>query len=85
MAGSTTPIVLMGATTMLADYLNDHKVEWRVAIATAIGAGIFSVAENLDTEVVTAMAWLFFVGSLVVPVSGRPASVVVFQQAWSKS
>lgn len=67
MAQSTAPILLTGGTTMLAEYLVNKGVQWRIALATGIGAGIFALLEKASGEIAVGLAWVVFVGAMVTP------------------
>lgn len=84
MAASTTPIVLTGAVTMLADYLQGEGVKWNVAVATGIAAGVFALLEKADPPLVAGLAWVAFVGSMVAPRSKGKPPVEVFLSQWQK-
>ena len=83
MSASTTPIVVAGSMTMLADYMQGRGVQYRVALATGIAATIFSLVEPVDPGLVAGIAWLAMIGSLVVSrPNGAPSPVEVFLKKW---
>jgi hypothetical protein len=85
MSATTTPIVLTGGVTMLSDYMNGRGVEFRVALATGIAAGIFGLFEKADPQLAVGLAWVVFVTSLIVPhANGTPSPVETFLKEWSK-
>jgi hypothetical protein len=59
MAATTGPIVAVGAITMAnRSVFNNMPVDWRVPVATAIAAGLFSLAEKAIGGAAVALAWL---------------------------
>lgn len=84
MARSTTPILLTGASTMLADYMQGKGVQWKVAVATGIAAGILALAEPAEPELIVGLAWVAFLGAMVAPRKGGQPPVEVFLSQWQK-
>lgn len=84
MAGSTTPIVLTGAATLLADYMQGQGVKWNVALGTGIAAGVFALIERVDPPMITGLAWVAFIGSMVAPRKTGNPPVEVFLNQWNK-
>jgi hypothetical protein len=83
MSASTTPILLTGGTTMFAEYLGGKGVDYRVALGTGIAAFIFSLAENLNSQLFTGIAWLAFVGSLIITHPDGINPMTEFTKKWS--
>jgi hypothetical protein len=83
MAASTAPVLLTGGATMLADYLNGKGVEFRVALATGIAAGLLALMEEADAPAAVGIAWLAFAASMITPRSnGTPSPAQTFLTAW---
>ena len=70
--------------TLLADYMQGQGVQWRVAVATGLAAGVFGLLEKMDPPLVTAIAWVAFVGSMVAPRTTGSPPAEVFLNAWNK-
>lgn len=84
MATSTVPILLTGGTTMLADYMAGHGVQYKTALATGIAAGIFALLEELDAPLITGVAWIAFVTSLITTHANGVNPVTTFAATWNK-
>jgi hypothetical protein len=83
MARSTTPVVLAGSVTMLSDYMQGKGIEWKVALATGIGAGILALVEQADAQVAVGIGWIAFFATLVMKhPNGAPSPVTVFLKEW---
>lgn len=83
MAQSTTPILLTGGLTALSDYMQKQGVQWKVLLATGIAAAIFSVAEPVNPPLITGVAWLVFLGSMIAPRKGSQPPIEVFLAQWN--
>lgn len=58
MADSTTPIIAVGAITMVnRSIFNGKPVDWKVPIATGISVGMFALLEKAVPKMAVALAW----------------------------
>lgn len=59
MAASTGPVLAIGAITVAnRTVFNEEPMDWRIPIATAIAAGLFSLLERVIGTGAVALAWL---------------------------
>lgn len=68
MAGSTGPILAIGAITVANQSLvNDHPIDWRVPIGAGLAALAFGGLESAApsySRVITQVAWIALITSL---------------------
>jgi hypothetical protein len=84
MAASTTPIVLAGGATVIADYIEHKGIQWRVLVATGLAAGAFALIEKADPPLVVGIAWIAFIGSMIAPrPNGQLPPAEVFLNQWN--
>ena len=76
MADAATLIVATGGITIANDVIfNKQPMNWKVPIATGIGALIFAGAQSAVGEPAVLLAWLVLIGSLLyTPSGGKPFS-----------
>lgn len=85
MAGSTGPILAAGAVVVFNGVIihaqppTDHA---RTAVATLIAAGGLSLLERPFPQLAVALAWLVFVGTLMVRVDPRTPSPIESFAQW---
>lgn len=83
MSRTTGPILAIGAITLAnAVLLHNRPVDFRVPIATAAAALVFSGAERLWEDGAVGLAWVALVTTLVVPIDPTVPSPIVSAQAW---
>jgi len=69
MAGSTGPVLVMGAITLVnASVVHDRPVDWRIPIATGLTAGLLALLEKGAPQAAVGLAWLALMTSVLVPV-----------------
>jgi hypothetical protein len=86
MSNSTAPILLAGGATAVADYMEGEGIKWQVLLATGLAAGVFALLEKTDPPLITGVAWIAFIGTLLAPhkIAGKDSSVVqVFLNQWN--
>jgi hypothetical protein len=72
MAKTTGPVLAIGGITMANQtLLNNKPVDWRVAIATGISAGLFALLERAWEQGAVALAWLGLVTILLVRIDPK--------------
>lgn len=64
---TTGPILAVGAITLANRVvLNDKPFDWRIPVATGIAAGVFALAEKVNADIATGLAYLALVAVLFV-------------------
>lgn len=59
MSESTTPVLAIGAITMVnRSVFNDEPWDWRIPIATGISVGLFAALEKPFPKMSVGLAWL---------------------------
>ena len=86
MAQAGNIILAVGAMTVTNDVLfNKQPMNWKVPIATAIGALMFTGFQSAAGEPAVLLAWLALVGSLLyTPKTGKPLAVNLSNWATGK-
>lgn len=84
MAKSTGPILVMGTVTLVnASIIHSKPVDWRIPIATGLTAGIAALAEKGFPALVTGLAWLALMATLLVRVQPDvPSPTETFLTYW---
>lgn len=86
MAETTAPIVLAGAITAVSDYMQGRGWQWRTVLATGLAAGSFALLEKVNAGLAVPLAWLAFVGSMIIPrANGTDGPAAAFLHAWNSS
>lgn len=83
MAESTGPILAIGAITMAnRSIFHDEPVDWKIPVATAIAAGMFSLMEQAVGEWAVRVAWIALVSSLLTRLEPTVPSPAESALAW---
>lgn len=68
MADAPTLIIATGAITVANNViLNKQPMNWKIPIATGIGALMFAGLQSASREPAVMLGWLVLVGSFIVP------------------
>lgn len=83
MAESTGPILAIGAITLAnRSVFNDKEIDWKVPIATAIAAVLFSGAERAVGRTAVGLAYLALVAVVFVRTDPKVPSPAESALAW---
>lgn len=87
MSKTLGPVLAMGAITVGNEVIvNGNPFDFRVPIATAIAAGMFSLAEKAMPRAAEGLAWLALVTVLFVRINKNvPAPAESFADWWKKN
>lgn len=86
MAKSTGIILAVGGVTIFNDVvLNNEDVDFRVPVATAFGAVVFSLLEKVNKEITVGFAWVALLTVLLARVNpNKPAPVETLLKMWNE-
>jgi len=85
-AQSTGIILAVGGVTMFNDVvLNNEPIDWRVPIATAFGAMVFSLLEKVNQKLTVGVAWVALLTVLLARVNpNKKAPVETLLEKWNE-
>lgn len=80
---TTGPILAVGAITVAnASVFHDKPVDWRIPVATALAAVMFSGMEKVWAEGARALAWTALVAVCLTRIDSRTPSPVESALSW---
>lgn len=85
MSATTGPVLAIGAITMInQNVLHDRPVNWKVPVATGIGAGMFAIVERAQPKAAEMVVWAAMITILFSRINGVPSPTETFLDWWTK-
>lgn len=84
MAGSTGPVLALGAITVInQNVFNGKPWDWKVPVATGVACGGLALLEQVSPKFAVGLAWISLGAVLVTRLDPRvPSPVETFAQWW---
>jgi hypothetical protein len=72
MASTGTMLVLAtGGMTFTNEWLQTHSINWRIPIATVLGAGIMEIISKVSSGAGTGLGLMILIAGATAPINGK--------------